>query len=354
MSAPRPHRDQRAVAVPVLPVADLLRSAAWYERLGFTIHGVWDDYVILDFEGAEVHLAQLGDEGLGQPSWSGAYLRVADADALHARWRALGAHEVMAPTDQPYGIREFATEDLDHNLWRVGSPLAASSSEDPDVDIADVADVDAAELRADEHGSAPTPGGSGDGVPRTDGGPGTDESAWFDLVASGARCAGCGLDTGDLPARALGAQVRDEVHAFGELLAAADDEAVRRRPGPGWWSALECGVHVRDLLSLFAERVVRVLAADEPDLGWWDQDAAIDEGMANEADVAAVVDDLGRNASKLSESLRMAGDDDWQRVGIVGGSVRFTVELLARVALHETVHHRADAEAALAAALGDR
>ena len=47
--------------VPVLPVADLVRSAAWYERLGFVVHGVWDDYVIMDFEGAEVHLVQLAE-----------------------------------------------------------------------------------------------------------------------------------------------------------------------------------------------------------------------------------------------------------------------------------------------------
>ncbi|MCU1357355.1 MAG: oxyanion-translocating ATPase, partial [Acidimicrobiales bacterium] len=52
--AASPPASASAVVVPVLPVADLIRSAAWYERLGFSVRGVWNDYVILDFEGAEV------------------------------------------------------------------------------------------------------------------------------------------------------------------------------------------------------------------------------------------------------------------------------------------------------------
>jgi hypothetical protein len=186
---------------------------------------------------------------------------------------------------------------------------------------------------------------------RHDGGPGTHLDAWLPLVASAATCAGCGLAPAELPARALGAQIRDEVHALGLLLAAADDRALRRRPAPGSWSALEYGVHVRDLLVVFADRVVRTLADHEPELGWWDHEAAIADQMANESFVDAVVDDLGRNASKLSESLRLVSDEDWARAATRRSGERFTIELMARFALHEVVHHRADARAALDAAV---
>lgn len=346
--------NHQTVAVPVLPVSDVVRSTAWYERLGFTCLVAYDGYAILSIDGAEVHLGQMDDLPPAGQSVSGAYLRVADADATFARWTAMGAPPVAAPADQPYGIREFATEDLDGNLWRVGSPLESDDavegigSAPPGSAIGSGSDQEATAFpTAQDLASEPEPEAA---EARTDGGPGTDDDAWFALVSGPDACAGCGLVAGELHVRALGAQVRDEVHAFGERLTSADDGAIRRRPAPQTWSALEYGVHVRDLLTVFAERIIRTLAEHEPELGWWDHQEAIADGMANESDAFAVADDMGRNASKLSEALRLVDEDDWQRAGFRRGTERFTIELMARFALHEVVHHRADADAALAAA----
>lgn len=305
-------------AVPVLPVADVVRSTAWYERLGFVVRASFPGYAIVAFDDAEVHLNEFEDLPPVDATFSGAYLRVADADAVHARWSAMGARTIVPPADQPYGIREFATEDLDGNLWRVGSPLVAAPELEPEL-------------------APPAP-------PTQEGG----DERWHPLVESGERCAECGWATGELPARAIGAEVRDVAHRFGELLLAADDDEVRRRPSPTRWSALEYGVHVRDVLSVFAERIVLTMAQHEPELGWWDHEAAIADGMANESDVGAVADDLGRNASKLSEALRQVTEDDWGRSATRRGTERFTVELLARFALHEVVHHEHDAATSLA------
>jgi len=319
-------------AVPVLPVSDLVRAVAWYERIGFVVQATFDGYAILAFDGTELHLAEFDDLPGPQQTWSGAYLRVVDADAVFARWTAMGAPTIAVPADQPYGIREFATEDLDGNLWRVGAPLAANEPDLP------------AEPAPTPKPTAPPPLSTED---RADGGPGTSDAQWFAIVSGDGHCAGCGLAPGELHERALGAEVRDLAHAFGEDLLAADDEAVRRRPAPETWSPLEYGVHVRDMLAVFAERIVRMMAEHDPELGWWDHEAAIADGMANESDVSAVADDLGRNAAKLSEALRMVGDDDWSRTGTRRGTERFTIELAARFALHETVHHRADGARAL-------
>jgi catechol 2,3-dioxygenase-like lactoylglutathione lyase family enzyme len=314
------------VAVPVLPVSDLVRSLAWYERLGFGVRALYEGYAIVAFGDAELHLSEVPGLPPASASVSGAYLRVADADAVHARWSAMGAPTVAPPEDQPYGIREFATEDLDGNLWRVGSPLAPELIDEP----AEPPAVPSTE-------------------PPADGSPGTTVDGYVALISEGRTCAGCGLANGELAARAIGAQVRDEVHPFGELLARADDDLVRRRPNPTTWSALEYGVHIRDSLSVYAERIVRTLAEHDPELGWWDHEAAIEDGMANESDVGAVVDDLQRNAAKLSEALRLVGDDDWDRPATRRPGERMTIELLARCSLHEVVHHRADAAASLAA-----
>ena len=112
-------------AVPVLPVSDLARATAWYQRLGFELIAEHPGYAIVELDGAELHLNEFDDLPGPQQTWSGAYLHVADADDLFARWTALGARAIAPPADQPYGLREFATEDLDGNLWRVGSPLVS-------------------------------------------------------------------------------------------------------------------------------------------------------------------------------------------------------------------------------------
>ena len=345
---PRPLPD----AVPVLPVADLTRAVAFYERLGFEVRAAFDAYAILGYQGTELHLAEAPEVDTAE-TWTGAYLRVADVDAVHAHWTAMGARELRPVTDEPYGVREFATEDLDGNLWRVSSPIGGVEADEAGTDVdgeaaAPTADDDRRsgdERRSGEDRRAP------DHLP-TDGRPGTTDDAWLALVADGATCAGCGLVNGELHERAIGAEVRDLAHAFGELLLAADDDAVRARPAPGTWSALEYGVHTRDVLNVFAERIVRTLAEADPTLGWWDHEAAIADGMANESDVGAVADDLGRNASKLSEALRMVTEDDWGRTAVRREGERFTIALMARFTLHEVVHHRVDAERSLAAAEG--
>lgn len=313
---------------PVLPVADVVRSVAWYERLGFAAVATYDGYAILACQGAELHLREVDEPAADAESASGAYLRVTDADATFAHWSAMGAPALSPPTDQPYGVREFATEDPDGNLLRVGSWLLDEAEPEPE--------------------PAPTPERSPvELVTAADLGLEPDEPA-----SDEPPCPGCGWRLGGLPARALGAEARDVVHAFGELLRAADDDAIRVRPGPGTWSALEYGVHVRDVLTTYADRIVRTLTQDTPDLVAWDQEEPIADGMANESDREAVADDLGRNASHLSAALRMVGDEDWTRRANLGhpdgATEPVTLEDLARRALHECVHHLADARAALA------
>lgn len=108
-------------AVPVLPVSNVRRAIEFYESLGFEVVATYDEYAIVNFEGAEVHLARM--DGIDpRNTMSGAYLRVDDAAAVHRRWIDAGAREIQPVATQPYGITEFATEDIDGNLWRVGSP----------------------------------------------------------------------------------------------------------------------------------------------------------------------------------------------------------------------------------------
>lgn len=325
-------------AAAVLPVADLHRSLAWYTRLGFSVRAEYDAYAIVAFDGAEVHLAAHPDLPGDYFSWSGAYLRLdtVDAvDALHRRWEPLGARIIAGPVDAPHGMREFATEDPDHNLWRIGAPLVPATTATTPAPAPDPGDA--------------APATSDPMAPPTDGAPGTGDDAWFTIVTTG-RCADCGLTAGDGATDGLGGRLVDEAGRLGRLVVQADDDAVRRRPTPTTWSALEYAVHVRDTLGVFTDRIARILAEPAPDLGWWDHEAAIEDGMANELEVASVADDLDRNAGHLRSVLAQVTGAAWDRTGTRRSGETFTVETTARFALHEVVHHRGDAHRSLTGA----
>ena len=118
-------------AVPILPSRDLRETLAFYERLGFEDNGgPWEkwNYLIISRGNAELHF--WGDPSVDPLTTSfSCYLRVADAEALHAEWERVGVprdesngSRLEPPVDTDYGIREFALIDPSGNLLRVGSP----------------------------------------------------------------------------------------------------------------------------------------------------------------------------------------------------------------------------------------
>lgn len=331
MSGPGPFHGAELVAV--LPSADLDRAEVWYGRLGFQVVADHPGYRILAAGTVHLHLRHQDDAEPAR-SESGVYLYLPDPDALrqvHAAWEAAGARIISVPEDQPYGLLEFATEDLDGNLWRVGAPTAdgegvAESPVDPEEGAASGSPALATDATVD----------------------GVTDVDWFAVVISG-HCERCGTKPADGAASSVGSRIRDEAYRWTTVLRPADDDAVRQRSAPGVWSALEYGAHVRDVLALFSDRVLRMLAETEPELGWWDHEAAIEDGFANESDREAVADDLMANADRLAEVLQQVSGDQWERGGTRRDGERFTIELLVRFALHEVTHHRIDAERSLSA-----
>jgi catechol 2,3-dioxygenase-like lactoylglutathione lyase family enzyme len=118
-------------AVPVLPSRDLEESLRFYGRLGFENRGAphtrWN-YLIIGRGGIELHFYLDRDVDPLTTS-AGCYLRVADADALHAEWSAIGVpsdpsngSRLQPPVDTEYGLRELALVDPSGNLLRAGSP----------------------------------------------------------------------------------------------------------------------------------------------------------------------------------------------------------------------------------------
>lgn len=174
-----------------------------------------------------------------------------------------------------------------------------------------------------------------------------DERDWYKIVAEEA-CDECGLVAATVARHALGADLVGEAERWGVLLTGPGDSALlRRRPESGVWSPLEYGAHVRDVMAVFADRVARALAEDEPEFGWWDHEAAAVDEHYNEQRPAAVASELSAAAQRLAAALAPLDDDAWRRAGTRRSRERFTIEGLARFALHEARHHRVDAERTL-------
>jgi len=172
------------------------------------------------------------------------------------------------------------------------------------------------------------------------------EQDWLRVVAQ-QRCDACGLaastvDKGDLPA-----QLRLEAVAWDPLLRGTDVDALRRRPSPEVWSALEYGAHVRDVVAVFTERIGRVLTEPEPTFGWWDHDAAVVTERYNEDRPEDVASAIEANTASLAAMLSGVAATDWSRTGTRRDGEVLTVAAFARFALHEVRHHRHDAEASI-------
>jgi catechol 2,3-dioxygenase-like lactoylglutathione lyase family enzyme len=104
---------------PQLPVTDVPRALAWYrDVLGCRIAWVWDDaaYGAVYNGDAELFFSRVD----GPPPEACCYVRVPDADALHARCRERGVEIVEPLGSRPWGMREFTIRDLNGHRVRFG------------------------------------------------------------------------------------------------------------------------------------------------------------------------------------------------------------------------------------------
>lgn len=173
------------------------------------------------------------------------------------------------------------------------------------------------------------------------------EPDWLHIVVE-ERCAECDLEASTVPRASLPDALGVAATAWVELLTTTADPDLHRRLGGGGWTALEYGAHVRDVFRVFDERLHRILTEHEPELGWWDHGAAASDERYDEQDPAEVAGVLVANARRFVDHLHDVAADDWERGGVRRGEERFTVDALARFALHEAVHHLHDAERAVA------
>jgi hypothetical protein len=152
-------------------------------------------------------------------------------------------------------------------------------------------------------------------------------------------CPECGFDaTTASPATAPGI-VSGMLPRWRTVLRRPD---VAARPDDQTWSALEYACHVRDVFTLFDQRLSLMLTDDEARFDDWDQDRAAVEKDYATADPAAVGDELAAAGERIAASFAGVPKERWDRTGTRSNGSEFTVLTFAQYFLHDVVHHLHD------------
>lgn len=149
-------------------------------------------------------------------------------------------------------------------------------------------------------------------------------------------CPQCHLDIRDVERDALGRLLRDNATSWTAALRAP---RMTGRPRADVWSVTEYACHVRDVHTLFGERVRLMLADADPVFANWDQDATALERRYDLAEPEPVATELAAAAVAVASIYEAVPTDAWTRPGRRSNGDPFTVESLGRYHLHDVVHH---------------
>lgn len=167
-----------------------------------------------------------------------------------------------------------------------------------------------------------------------------DTKDWTVVLVAG--CQECGFDPGSIDTRELPALILAATAPWARVLTRRE---AARRPQPLVWSPLEYACHVRDVLRVFTDRLLLMLAEDDPAFADWDQDAAAIERRYWAQDPAVVARELAEAAEQNAAAWTRVGAGDWSRPGLRSNGSRFTVDSLGRYLLHDLRHHLQDVAA---------
>ncbi len=116
--------NERAVVqsiAAIVPVREMARSVAFYERLGFLCEPYEDgsSYAFLFRDEHQLHLTRMeAAEGTFNPM--SVYFYISDVDVIYDELVAAGVVCLGAPEDKEWRMREFAVSDPDGALLRFG------------------------------------------------------------------------------------------------------------------------------------------------------------------------------------------------------------------------------------------
>jgi hypothetical protein len=166
-----------------------------------------------------------------------------------------------------------------------------------------------------------------------------DEKDWTWVLSR--PCPDCGFDASSVTPATVPGSIGNMLPRWRAVLRRPD---ATERPDDATWSALEYSCHVRDVFSLFDQRLNLMLSQDGARFENWDQDAtAVEKDYAN-ADTAVVSADLTAEGEQVAASFARVQESQWGRTGLRSNGSEFTVLTLSQYFLHDVVHHLHDVD----------
>jgi hypothetical protein len=161
-------------------------------------------------------------------------------------------------------------------------------------------------------------------------------------------CPECGLDYDTISPSDAAVAVRSFPRRFAEQLhrSEGDEAALRRRPEPAVWSALEYTVHVSDGFEYFADMVRRMRAETDPEIPFPDPDERAEAQAYNQQPIHGVLGALEANAFRFAEAIEATPTEDLDRTARFSWGQRDLLTMI-RNGVHEGKHHLRDAERVL-------
>lgn len=126
---------------------------------------------------------------------------------------------------------------------------------------------------------------------------------------------------------------------LGYAVANLSPEQERARPGPGAWSINELVAHLADTDLVYAERMKRVIAEDNPMLQNFDETAWSDRLGYNLGTVEEGVSLIAANRRWMLPILRRCSQADFARAGVHSERGRVTLAELLATVTHHVDHH---------------
>jgi uncharacterized damage-inducible protein DinB len=146
---------------------------------------------------------------------------------------------------------------------------------------------------------------------------------------------------GDTPNRST--PLIDRYASGGALLAYAaaglTTEQTLAHPGPGEWSIAQLVVHLLDSDLVYADRMKRVIAEDDPVLQAFDENAWAARLGPESMSPAEAVELLKANRRWMVQVLRRCADADFARTGMHTERGRMTLADLLATATNHLDHH---------------
>jgi hypothetical protein len=142
------------------------------------------------------------------------------------------------------------------------------------------------------------------------------------------------------------AQIREIPTVFRMALLSNNDDAIRRRPAEGGWSAIEVVGHMIDKMQIWAGRVEHIQVEEHPALPGYDQDALVREHDYLHADPDVLFEHLSQACEHYAELVERVPTSILQREGIHEEFGPITIQQCIEATLDSVPGHLAQLRAA--------